>query len=206
MFGNDKRGKDGKVAICKLCDSRRGCNWAKQNPEKSRERSKRWSRNNVEKHRERTRNYIKNNPNYLRKWRENNPETAKITNKRSNDKKLTTTVGRLHHRISCGMRRSIRENKQGRHWESLAGYTLKQLKEHLEKQFVGGMSWGRFSEIHIDHKVPLAAFNFVKPEDVDFKRAWSLSNLRPMWAKDNLSKGSKISKPFQPSLLIDIGG
>jgi len=202
FFGNDKRGKDGKTSICRKCDSKRGCNYAKGHLEQRRVASNKWSANNPEKHRKRTREYIKAHPDYLRKWRKENPEHAKATNKRSNDKKLTTPTGRLLNRISCAVRRSIRENKQGRHWETLTGYTLFQLKTHLEKQFVGGMSWDRFHEIHIDHKTPLAAFNFSHPDDIDFHKAWSLNNLRPMWAKDNLSKSDKLSKPFQPSLQI----
>lgn len=201
-FGNDKRGKDGKVAICKACDSKRGCVYAKANPQQRRAASNLWSARHTEQHRTRTREYIKKHPDYLQKWRSENPEKSKATNKRSNDKKLTTPLGRLLNRVSCGIRRSIRENKQGRHWESLTDYTLLDLKKHLEKQFVDGMSWERFPEIHIDHKIPLAAFNFEKPEDIDFKRAWGLKNLRPMWAKDNMSKGAKIEKPFQPSLQI----
>jgi hypothetical protein len=202
LFGNDKRGKDGKVSICRKCDSERGCQWAKNNPQKSRDRSKRWATKNIEKHREHTRKYIKCHPDYLRKWRNENPGKAKKSNKYHNDKKLKTARGRILNRISCAIRRSIRENKAGRHWESLAGYTLDQLKDHLEKQFTPEMSWGKFHQIHIDHKIPLSAFNFSKPEDIDFKRAWALENLRPMWSRENLSKGAKLEEPFQPSLQI----
>lgn len=68
------------------------------------------------------------------------------------------------------------------------------------------MSWEKLPEIHIDHKIPLAVFNFNTAEDCDFKRAWALENLQPLWAKDNLSKGAKLENPFQPSLLIALGG
>ena len=46
-------------------------------------------------------------------------------------------------------------------------------------------------EIHIDHIVPVAAFNITSLDDAAFKACWALANLRPMWAKDNISKGSK---------------
>jgi hypothetical protein len=49
---------------------------------------------------------------------------------------------------------------------------------------------------------PITAFNFNTPEDIDFKRCWALSNLQPLWARDNLSKQNKLIKPFQPSLLL----
>ena len=39
-------------------------------------------------------------------------------------------------------------------------------------------------------------------EHQDFKKCWSLSNLQPMWAQDNLSKGASLEKHFQPGLTI----
>ena len=95
-------------------------------------------------------------------------------------------------------------SKANRHWETLVGFTLEDLKVHIEKQFKNGMNWDRFMKggIHIDHKIPLAVHNFTSPENIDFKRAWALSNLQPMWAIDNLKKSNKLIKPFQPSLLI----
>jgi len=55
---------------------------------------------------------------------------------------------------------------------------------------------------HIDHKVPRSVFNFDKPEDIDFSKCWCLSNLQPMWAKENIRKRDKLSAPFQPSLAM----
>lgn len=48
----------------------------------------------------------------------------------------------------------------------------------------------------------IAVHNFETTEDDDFKRCWALSNLQLLPAFDNLSKGSKIDKPFQPSLIF----
>lgn len=75
---------------------------------------------------------------------------------------------------------------------------------HLERQFLPGMTWenhGRFGW-HIDHIIPLSAFNFETPDHIDFKRAWALSNLQPLWWQDNLKKRAKIEGAFQPSLAI----
>ena len=111
--------------------------------------------------------------------------------------KLRCNVGR---RINF----SLKDGKNGRGWEKLVGYTAKQLIKHLEKQFGLGMSWDNYGEWHIDHEIPVSVFNFIKPEDIDFKRCWALSNLQPMWAYDNLSKGSKINKHFQPYLQLKV--
>jgi hypothetical protein len=64
------------------------------------------------------------------------------------------------------------------------------------------MTWGNYGQWHVDHKIPISAFNYETPDDIDFKRCWALKNLRPMWAKENISKGAKLDKPFQPALAL----
>jgi hypothetical protein len=116
----------------------------------------------------------------------------------------STVKGRINDAFSSAMYRALREAKSGRHWEDLVGYTLEQLKAHIEKQFKPGMSWDNYGKFtwHIDHKIPVAAFNFDSPECLDFKKCWALSNLQPLEAKKNHSKKDKVSKPFQPSLAL----
>ena len=113
----------------------------------------------------------------------------------------------LNEAFRKGMYQSLRGGKGGRSWLGLVPYTLDELKGHLEKQFEPGMSWFNHGDWHIDHIVPIVAFNFTKPEHEDFKRCWALSNLRPMWARGkggNLSKGAKLYKHFQPSLAMGV--
>lgn len=118
----------------------------------------------------------------------------------------STIKGRLNHSMSSAVRDSIISGKGGRKWESLVGYTVSDLISHLEKQFLEGMSWDNYGigGWEIDHIIPLSAHNYETPDDIDFKRAWALSNLRPMWAPDNRSKNNKLIMPFQPSLALAI--
>lgn len=76
--------------------------------------------------------------------------------------------------------------------EEFLGYAVKTLRRHLERQFTPDMTWSAFCEglIHIDHIRPLARFDLTV--DGELKAAWALSNLRPLWAPDNLSKSSKV--------------
>ena len=71
------------------------------------------------------------------------------------------------------------------------GYTKYELKEHLESQFTGGMSWDNMNEWHIDHIRPVSSFDFDSTEHPDFKKCWALNNLQPLWAEDNLRKNDK---------------
>jgi hypothetical protein len=101
----------------------------------------------------------------------------------------------LKHRVGALIRRTLRFNKKkdGK-MKDILGYTAEELKRHIEGQFSEGMTWEKFlrGEIHLDHKIPVI---FFKPKSVDdpaFKACWALSNLQPLWAKENLSKGRKI--------------
>ncbi|BDT79220.1 hypothetical protein [Polynucleobacter yangtzensis] len=58
------------------------------------------------------------------------------------------------------------------------------VKAHFESQFKDGMSWENMGEWHIDHIIPMA---LAKTEE-DAIKLNHYTNLRPLWAKDNLSK------------------
>ena len=83
-------------------------------------------------------------------------------------------------------------SKNGRHWENIVGWTKEDLKKHIENLFREGMNWDNYGEWHIDHIIPKAFFKFKNTNDVEFKMCWRLDNLQPLWAKDNVSKQSKI--------------
>jgi len=73
----------------------------------------------------------------------------------------------------------------------LLGYSVVELREHLESQFTDGMSWDNIGEWHIDHIRPISSFDYDSTDHPDFKKCWALNNLQPLWAKDNLTKGNK---------------
>ena len=83
---------------------------------------------------------------------------------------------------------------------SYVGCTAAELRRHLEKQFAPGMTWQNHGEWHIDHIIPLAAFDFAAfPAQI--KQAEHYTNLRPMWARDNINKGDAILRPVQLDLI-----
>lgn len=153
-----KRTKSGRYPSCKSCESERSRRWHEKNTEKIREYARKARQKDPEKHREISRNYSKMHPEKCREI------------KRRRDKRLRSDP---KHRLNCRMKNaiavSLKGNKNGRSWVSLVGYTIEELKKHLEKQFLLGMSWDNRGDWHIDHKIPISAFNFNKPEDIDFK-------------------------------------
>ena len=181
-------------------------NWRQSNPEKDKNYQKAYYRANVERHFANTKLWKSENPekvrSYSEKYEKANRDKRRVDDRERQKKKRATPKGNLNNRMTSSIRFALNGNKNGRSWESLVGYTYSDLKKHLEKQFVDGMSWENMGDWHIDHKIPISVFNFTSPEHEDFKRCWSLKNLQPMWAQDNLSKGASLYNHFQPSLAI----
>ena len=68
------------------------------------------------------------------------------------------------------------------------GCSIDDFKEHMENQFERGMSWDNWGlhGWHIDHIRPLMTFDL--SNKVQFREANRYTNLRPLWAYDNLSR------------------
>lgn len=73
----------------------------------------------------------------------------------------------------------------------MLGYTVKDLRAHLEEYFESGMSWENYGnkadQWSIDHTRPISRF----PAAATVKEINALSNLRPMWHTQNCSKKNK---------------
>lgn len=167
-----KRG--GHHTVCKIC-AKEDSKWRYAcDSERAKKRQKEYRATRFEQERER-----------VKKWKADNPERVKELARASN------------------MRRFLNGSKAGQHWETLVGYTVEQLKRHLERKFNQNMTWENYGIVwQIDHKIPISAFNFEKPEDIDFRRCWSLNNLQPLEVSKNGSKGAKLYEPFKPALSI----
>jgi hypothetical protein len=83
------------------------------------------------------------------------------------------------------------------------------LINHIEKQFLNGMSWDNYGKgldkWNIDHIIPCNTFDLTKPEEQ--KRCFHYSNLRPLWEIDNLNRpkdGSDIHPEERASILMNI--
>jgi hypothetical protein len=210
-----KGGRDGKRGDCKICFATTKRHWREKNVEHCQEYNHRWFEENKKKRREYVIRYHKENvgkrSEWCKNWRERNPEKVKAYSDKiqsTEEYRLSRRERRkdpahcLDHRMSTAVQIALRENKAGRKWEILVGYTLNDLKQHLEKLFRQGMSWENIGKWHVDHIIPKALFNYEMAEDIDFKRCWSLGNLQPLWAEENFKKHSRMVGIFQPSLTL----
>lgn len=100
---------------------------------------------------------------------------------------------RVHSSMSRLIHLSLKGNKAGRRWETLVGYTRDELMRHLERQFTKRMTWKNMGRDgwHIDHILPRTLFDIRAAGDEEFRACWVLSNLRPLWQVENLSKKDK---------------
>lgn len=76
-------------------------------------------------------------------------------------------------------------------WERALSYSQEDLAAHLEAQFLPGMGWHNRSDWHIDHILPIAAFDIQHWDTPEFRTCFALKNLRPLWATDNIRKGPR---------------
>lgn len=85
--------------------------------------------------------------------------------------------------------RKLTSNRIRAHLRLLIMNGERSIIHRLESLFLNGMSWGNRSEWHIDHIKPIKAF--LDEGETNYNIINNPSNLQPLWAKDNLSKGAK---------------
>jgi 5-methylcytosine-specific restriction endonuclease McrA len=119
-------------------------------------------------------------------------------------RRITDTHFHMRELLSCHFRlamksRGLKKDTKTSEIFAVLGYTLDELKSHLEGLFEPWMDWsnhGNFDKSRptwqIDHIIPQSSFHFNSIYDPDFKSCWALSNLRPLLSEANNRKGSRV--------------
>lgn len=95
--------------------------------------------------------------------------------------------------INTSIYRAIKSNKCNKSWERLLGYKLEELKKHIEKQFIPEMNWKNFGSVWwIDKILPRSVFKYSNVNNNEFKKCWSLKNMRPLLKIDCIKKRDKV--------------
>ena len=209
LFSKNNKTKDKLHCSCKECDKEkyfknrehnivRMREYKKNNPEKLKE----YYLENQEKYkqyRESKKDVMKS---YLKDYYQNNLKKRKIYLEITKDgRKLKRNISEkirresdslfkikiyVRNRIGFYLKRNGITKKNNTF--ILVGCTPQYLKLFLEQKFTEGMSWDNQGQWHIDHIIPLAS---AKSEEELYKLC-HFTNLQPMWAVDNIKKGSKI--------------
>ncbi len=196
---SDFRSSSKIYAICYECDNRK--ERYRKNSQREKNQAILWWLNNKSRARETARNYYKFNREKLRIKARKYYKNRYLTD--------------MNFRTQCVFRSFLKSNFRrmgGRKVYKTVEYfgcTFLQLKTYLESLFSPGMTWENrgpgillgnngkpvydsdgntipVKEWHIDHIVPCAFFDFSDPGQQ--KKCFHFSNLRPLWADDNIKK------------------
>jgi hypothetical protein len=214
-FSKQSTSKDGYRSACKACISIGSKQYHIKNKEKILNYQKKYYESNLEKIKlyknlyreenkekisnERKKAYSLNKEEIDSKNREsyykNKTRRIEYARKYSKERKSKDIKFKLNSRISTAIYQHLKRSslsKKETGWEKAVGYGVKELMQHLENQFDTNMSWENYGSYwHIDHIKPKSLFIFESVEDPQFKECWSLENLRPLEAKENIRKGNK---------------
>ena len=99
----------------------------------------------------------------------------------------------INMRLAENLRRrinsAIRRNYKSAYTIKLIGCSIETLKQHLESQFKPNMSWSNYGKWHVDHIRQCCTFNLSISEDQT--SCFHYTNLRPLWAIENLKRPRK---------------
>lgn len=158
---------------------------------------------------EKTKNFYKKHIGYKasqdKKYYKNNKKSIiDRQNKKESIRRKVDIFFKLRKQLSKTIRLKLKNfgsNKNGLSILKYLPYTIQELKQHLESLFEPWMNWSNYGvykvdewdnnnqstwKWNIDHIIPQSDLPYTSMEDDNFKKCWSLENLRPYSAKQNL--------------------
>jgi len=169
--------------------------------------------NNKQETKDRTAKWRQENKDLLRQkdnnWIANNPEKYKAIVRRKSKKQRQRPNSKIKAHVSRQVNFALHrkgDSKRGNSVLKFLPFSIQELREHLEKQFESWMNWDNYGVYkkskwddndlstwswQIDHIIPQSNFVYTSMTDSSFMLCWSLSNLRPYSAKQNIVDGSK---------------
>lgn len=165
------------------------------NKEAHLEAGKRWVEANREQVRAYQASYRKRN---IQRIREYERDYYRKNRERCIQRQLALERSTPNRKIAATLRKQLNrwvKRSSGRHsTKELLGCSFAEFRIWIESKFDPGMSWENYGRVwHLDHIMPCCTFDLTRPLHV--KTCFHFTNLRPMWARENLSKNRKITEP-----------
>jgi len=203
-FIRTTRIKSGLISQCKSCNKKYREEYYEENREKVKAQSKKYREENPEYHKK----YYEKNPEkkraHQKKWREENPEqiSERMKKRREENREKILAYRRRQYRenpifrllnnMRTGLRHCLAGVRKNSRTMQYVNMTPDELMDYLEGRFAEGMTRDNYGKWHVDHIRPLASFDFTGPDSEEqLHMAWNYTNLQPLWATDNISKGAK---------------
>lgn len=202
--------KNGHVSVrgvkkwnCLTCDRQQKAAERMRDPERVRANEKKTRTKHQTAVRARIKKWQQENPDRLADYRETFKERMRADAEYANHKRAIHRQWKQAQRdarsnqaiaanLRCRINNALRAQAadRGGALTTMLGCSIQELREHLERQFLPGMTWDNWSPDgwHIDHDRPCASFDLTDPEQQ--KICFHYSNLQPLWALDNLRKAA----------------
>jgi len=188
-FNKNKRQNDGFQTYCKVCQKE----YIKQNKLQLEIYYQDWFSENKQERNEYNKLHRKKN---LQKYKNYNKQYRSKESYKEKRRQYERNLAKnsLIFRVKNNLRKRIGSFFKGKgkskSTEKILGCSYQEFIFYLENKFTDGMSWGNYGLYgwHIDHITPLSSAT----DESSLERLCHYTNLQPLWAKDNLSKGDKI--------------
>jgi hypothetical protein len=209
-----KNGKEYFYPYCLECQKIQDTNYRVENKEEISDRRKRQYAENSAPAIQRAAAYYLNNKEILadvKVYQGVHKEQLKVSRRAyKKNRKINDPFFKLKERMSSAIYLGLKSNgvsKGGKSIIEYLPYSIRELKEHLEKQFESWMTWNNYGMYNaktwddndlttwtwnIDHIIPQSIFRYTSMSDINFQECWSLSNLRPLSSKTNRIKSDKV--------------
>ena len=171
-----------------------------QRKEKKKEYNKEYHLNNKDTLKPKAKEYYQNNKEIIKAKKKEYLQLPEVKAKKKEYMKERYTndpIFKITETLRTRVRDAIKTNSKSVSTKKLIGCSIEYLMNHLESQFDDSMGWYNhgFYGWHIDHIKPCASFNLTDPEQQ--RVCFHFTNLQPLWAEDNMSKGRKEIKKLE---------
>ena len=178
-FYRDRSRPDGLQPRCKDCCSAERAEYYQKNKDAIRRQQADYYYSDIDAARARGRKATKTEK--YRQW-------ARHHQNKKNRENINYKVGQL---LRGRIRDALSGEAKAETTYALLGCSVEFFVAHMEAQFADGMTWDNHGlhGWHIDHIRPCSSFDLSDPEQQ--KLCFHYTNLQPLWAEENWSKGAR---------------
>jgi len=193
-FGKHRLHSDGLQSICKICKKQTDKIYSSIHKKEILLKAKDWYLLHKEERKEYMKKYNRINLseialNQHQKYLKNKSKNRIWSKDYVRNRCKTDICYRLKRYLSNRIYYALKDISKSESTMKLVDCSIEFLKSFLESKFTVGMSWDNYGKWHVDHIQPCITFDLSKPSEQ--LKCFNYTNLQPLWAKDNLRKGSK---------------